>query len=181
MKRILAIAGTFAFLAALAPADTPITPSLSSQALHLQRNRELINKVVLKGLQLAKEIDPLARAEICDGMARHLIAEIRLASKKKDAPRAAELADHLRDLLKQGVADNLISARENAPEGSSQEPNFLKVRDKITKLSKTVADLNAELSKTRESEEEADLDRCLAAIHEGRDAVDQAIKSTGKE
>ena len=52
---------------------------------------------------------------------RLLADEIRQAAAGHEKARAVELGQHLRSLLKNGVAENLSKAREGIPSGSAEE------------------------------------------------------------
>jgi len=129
-------------LAAVSRAQSPAPPlSAAEQARRFGRNRSLIEKLVTGGLQLADEDDPLKRADCCNGIAQSMADEIRLAVGGHEKGRVAELKQHLHSLLKDGVAENLIQARERIPNGSAEEKELRKVRDDTEQFLKPVQEV----------------------------------------
>src|SRR5207248_6749968 len=127
-----------------------------------------IQKVVLNSLVLAGEPDHLKRAAACADMAERLADEIRLA---KDEPeRAIELADHLRAILKLGVAANLTLARGNIPSGSNDEPQLWEVQDRTAT---DMQELEAEFPADTDTLDDLKLTR--RTVQEGRAAVQKAF------
>jgi hypothetical protein len=77
--------------------------------------RDLLGTVVLHGLRLAEENDPLRRADSCNEVAEHLVQGILLASGGGDTERAGKLGGFLGSLMDRGVAPNLQRFQDSAP------------------------------------------------------------------
>lgn len=85
-------------------------PQLRSPSWEPSRSgtmRDLLGIVVLQGIQLAEEPDPLRRAEHCNDVADHLVQGILLASSGGDTDRAEKLGGFLANVMDRGVASNL--------------------------------------------------------------------------
>jgi hypothetical protein len=129
-------------LAAVSQAQSPAAPlSAAEQARRFGRNRSLIEKLVMGGLRLADEDDPLKRANYCNGIAQSMADEIRQAAGDHEKARVTELKQHLHSLLKDGVAENLIQARKRIPNGSAEEKELRKVRDDTEQFLKPVQEV----------------------------------------
>jgi hypothetical protein len=129
-------------LAAVARAESPDARlSPAEQAQRFRRNRGLIDKLVTGGVRLAGEDDPVKRADCCNGIAQSMADEIRRAAEDHEKARAVELGQHLRSLLKSGVAENLSRAREGIPSGSAEEKALQKVRDDTEQFLKPVQEV----------------------------------------
>src|SRR5262249_51517560 len=94
-------------------------PSAADQTQRFQRNQALIVALVHGGLHLAAEEDPIQRANHCNVVVKLFAVEMRQAADTHEAGRFAELGQHLRALLEDGVAANLSRARGSIPEGSA--------------------------------------------------------------
>src|SRR5262249_7925215 len=69
--------------------------------------RDLLGVLVLQGIDLAEEKDPLRRAQTCNEVADHLVQGILLASSGGDTVRAEKLGGFLGSVMDRGVATNL--------------------------------------------------------------------------
>jgi hypothetical protein len=78
--------------------------------------RDLLGVLVLQGIELAEETDPLRRAATCNSVAEHLVQGILLASSGGDADRAAKLGGFLGSVMDRGVATNLDRYQPAGPE-----------------------------------------------------------------
>jgi hypothetical protein len=160
-------------IASLAAADSPRQLTLAEQADYLHRNLGLIKSVVGNSLALAHEDTPLKRAEACSKTAAVLGGEIQQATDAHDSARAAELALHLRKLLTQGVAANLAAA--GVPPGSTDEAPLQQIQKD------TVKDMRALEEHLPPPSTDADLERTIQRVREGRVQVEKAVKRQKKE
>src|SRR5262249_27714581 len=90
--------------------DSPAPPELRSPPWQPARSgtlRDLLGPLVLEGLRLAAEDDPLRRADSCNDVADHLVQGILLASSGGDTDRAAKLGSYLGNVRDRGVNKNL--------------------------------------------------------------------------
>jgi hypothetical protein len=100
--------------------ETPAAPEVRSPAWQFGRSgtmRDLMGTLVLQGLDLAKEDDPLKRADYCNDMAEHLVQGILLASSGGDSGRAETLGGFLGSVMDRGVGKNLD---RGVPEGAGE-------------------------------------------------------------
>jgi hypothetical protein len=123
--------------------DSARRPSAVEQAALLHRNRELLETLVDGGLGLTQETAPLERAERCRLMAVKLKDEIASAAGKDERDRLAELAQHLRRLIEQGLTANLRQARQSIPPHSAEEKQLFELRDLTKALLQQVEDVLA--------------------------------------
>ena len=141
MKRLLLLPIAVVLLATLAWADDPaLPPTAAERAQMFQRDRALIQVLVRGGLRLAAEEDPLGRADSCADLAEQLASEIRQAAESRQGDRAAELGDHLRALLNDGVDVNLSGARNVIPPGSAEEKKLQTVSKRAMNLKRFLDD-----------------------------------------
>jgi hypothetical protein len=79
-----------------------------------RRELPLMRKLVEGGLLLAKETDPIRRADQCTVLAKDLTQEVQRAVQGRNRARADVLGHCLEKLLVRGVADNLNRLPPNA-------------------------------------------------------------------
>lgn len=94
-----------------------------------RRNLPLLGSLVDGSLKLVRPDDPgpLRRAERCLDPVRAVGRDVREAAEANEGARAAELADDLSRLLREGVAANLEAARRQTPPGSTLEADMRRV------------------------------------------------------
>ncbi len=78
--------------------------------------RDLLGVLVLQGIQLAEESDPLRRAEHCNDVAEHIVQGILLASSGGDTDRAVKLGGFLGSVMDRGVTTNLDRYQPAGPQ-----------------------------------------------------------------
>ena len=170
MKTILRGAGIVAATAltvaghVLAQQDSPV-----DRARELKRDQQMVQTLIVSGLVLAAEKDPLRRADQCNRLADRYATEIKLAVKDKDAVRAAQLGQQMQALLTRGVAQNLAVARA-APQ--PDEPEIHRLGAWVTITAKAIED---ELGNHPELERE-EMQFTLQAVAQGKAEVEQAVK-----
>jgi hypothetical protein len=145
--------------------------TVDERAQQLQHDDEMIRALVKGGLNLAKEPDPLKRADQCNEIADVLGRGVKKAVGKKDGTRAALLGEQMQSILVQGVAVNLTTARE------TMKPDH----EAIAKVGQNVADSARSIEEEvqRLAEPEIML-LTLQAIAKGKTEVDLAVKGQGK-
>jgi hypothetical protein len=90
--------------------ESPVPPELRSPPWQPARSgtvRDLLGTLVLEGMRLATEDDPLRRADSCNDVADHLVQGILLASSGGDTDRAARLGSYLGNVRDRGINKNL--------------------------------------------------------------------------
>ncbi len=113
MKPVLAFILAILTAAGLALADGPArTPQERLQ--QFRRELSLVRNLVDGGLRLAKQDDPLRRADECTVLARDVTHEAQRAVQARNRGRADVLGHCLEKLLVRGVADNLNRLPANA-------------------------------------------------------------------
>jgi hypothetical protein len=177
MSRFFLTTSMFLVLAALASADSPRWQSSSEPGRHLERNVDLIEKLVDDGLELADKSNPLDRAKACGAIATRLAAAIEKAADDKDTVRAAELAQHLRLVLQRGVAANLTTARQEIHPGSADEKRLFETSDHAAELIHT---LEKQFKQAASGEEGRSLVSPLQPARKGFDSVEKAIREVSK-
>jgi hypothetical protein len=178
MRRLLLIPLALVAVNALVwAADAPANREAAERARRLQRNRPLVEELVEGGLRLAGEKDALRRADRCNDLARHLADEIGTAADHNEGARAAELGQHLNDLLEQGVAGNLSEARSHIPAGSSEEEQLRDVHDRAAGL---LGPLEQQLQNVADPRTRDDLRHTLGAVQAARAHIGKAIQGSGK-
>jgi hypothetical protein len=90
----------------------------------------LLSALVVHGLLLAEEDDPLRRADYCGDMANHMVQAIVLASARGDQDSATRLGKQLGSVLDRGVTPNLGRFQAKDP----QDPNLAELKQLIEKL-----------------------------------------------
>jgi hypothetical protein len=153
--------------------DPSLPPDSSYVWQQLTRNRSLIQTLVIGGLVLATEEDPLQRANHCNGLARQLVDEIQQAADREDAGRAAELGGHLHDLLQGGLVRNLNTVRDQTPASSTRFKVLREVSEEAQRVTEPLEKRFHTISKTDPSE----LRRVLQSIHDARAEVAELLTS----
>jgi hypothetical protein len=156
-------------------------PAPAERLRLFRRNRGLIEKVVQSGLLLAAERDPLRCAQCCADLAESLAIEIKDAAHSKEGSRVAELGQHLRDLLKQGVAANVTTVRsqvEKAPPDSSLRKDFAKLQRVHDQTTQVLQRLDRDLQRVVDPGDR-EAERARNAVQEGRTEVERAMKGPG--
>ncbi|MFL5245157.1 MAG: hypothetical protein ACJ8FY_23895 [Gemmataceae bacterium] len=177
MSRFFLTSVVFVFLAALASADSPLWPTAAEQAHHLERNADLIEKLVDGGLDLAQQKSALDRAKSCGTLAARLSDEIQKAAADRDSARTLELSQHLRLVLQRGIAANLSTARREIHPGSAEEA---KLFEGTSQASQLIHDLEQQLKRALAGEENRMLDQPLSPARRGCESVEKAIRELGK-
>ncbi len=155
---LLAVVTGYGILSARAAAE-------NERLRQFQQNRELIQKLVRSGVDLAGEKDRFKRVEYCNKLAESLTAEMQQAARDKDGTRFEELGRHLRT-LQHGMADNVKSL-------PAQD-------DKIPALEKylmgTIKPLEDQLQQAPDKDKQQDVQRALQGVREGQAEVENALK-----
>jgi hypothetical protein len=144
------------------------------RAQQLQHDHDLIETLVDGGLELAQEDDPLKRADLCNTIANALASEVKNAVKKKNSVRAALLSEQMQSILVQGMAVNLVTARQTMIPDSPQEVAIAKLGEKVAVAAKSIED------EVDRIDDPTKMQSTLIAVHEGRKQIELAIKAKGK-
>jgi hypothetical protein len=139
----------------------------------LHRDGAIIASVVESSLVLAAENDPLKRAHRCTGIAQTLAEEGGRAASKKENERVAEFGEYLHELLEQGVAYNLLSARKNSPAGNAVER---KLRPVGAEAAQVIERLEQQLHQAQKTEVQPTLQSTLEQLQADHQQVVKAIK-----
>lgn len=173
LSRLLAVVVVQAIV--LEP-EAPAAPA-AERAGSFHRNRGLIGRLVQSGLRLAVAENAVERANCCADLAEDLAEEIEQAAENREAARVAELGQHLSALLKQGVADNVRDRSDDVLRDTSLKRDLEKVGQRTTAV---VKPLEEQLQRAADAENREQMQHALKAVHDGRTAVEQALRGEGK-
>jgi hypothetical protein len=108
---------------------TKTRPTPVQKTQLLQKNYNLIEKLVDNGLKLTKQTDPLSRSENFRGTFLELEQQILAALHERDADRLVELNEHLQSLSSRGLLPTVGAARETISQNHPNESRLFEVRD----------------------------------------------------
>jgi hypothetical protein len=130
MRRSLVSLVGFTALAAWAGGQGPPPPLPAADRVRLFRaDQTLINSLVDHGVTLGNADNPLARADGARKAALSLATALkRVANDDRDADRAAELADLLAEVVRDGLTPNLDEATRTFPPGTPQAADLARLR-----------------------------------------------------
>lgn len=131
MTRAALTLTVFLALAAWSGAQGP-SPTLPIDVqLRMHReDRVLLNDLVRQGLALSNKDDAVGRAEECEKAVRSLGAALRRAAESQNADRAAELADHLEAVCREGLLPNIDEALRTIDPASPEWARLKVVRER---------------------------------------------------
>lgn len=135
----------------------------------------LLVSLVLQGLKLADENDPLRRADLCSELALFLAPNVVLLSARGDEQLAGEMGACLGELLDRGVEKNLGRAESADAKGSRLEESQA-VRGRSEQA---VVILEQNLS-SASPEARAGIERAVEASNSKHDRTKKAGKGKGK-
>lgn len=135
--------------------------------------RPLLGALVMNGLRLAAEDDPLRRADYCTDVADQLVQTILQASATGDAEQASRLGTYLGQLVEMGVVKNL----ERVPSSDLEGTRLHQWEEIGARLVKTTDVLERNLAKAPEAARPG-LERAIEASSLGR--MDQGKGQKGK-
>jgi hypothetical protein len=148
-------------------------PDAANRRQRLRRDGAIIETVVQSSLILAGENDPIKRATCCTSMAQALAAEAGRAAGNHDDGRVAEFGEYLHELLEQGIATNLLSARKRSPAGSAVER---KLRPVGAQAAEVVERLEQQLRQLQSGDAQPSLQSTLEQLRAGHSEVEKALK-----
>jgi hypothetical protein len=156
--------------AGLALANPPAPRTPAERLKELRGDLTLVRKLVEGGLRLAKEEDPLQRADQCNLLAKGLSGAVQRAVKDRDRSRADALGRRLEALLVRGVAGNLQRAREQMPANSPSLPELRRLGDEALSV---IEPLRKEFDQVPETEQHK-MSSVLQAVTQGQAEVEKA-------
>jgi hypothetical protein len=92
----------------------------------------LLATLVLHGLKLSDENDPLQRADLCAELAQRVVPSVVLVSTGSDTSEAGDLVEGVATLLNRGVVNNLDKAEDGAAQQRLAE--MQKVRRRLLQI-----------------------------------------------
>jgi hypothetical protein len=135
VARALLLLISFAVLAAWAGAQggpPPLSPA--DRAKLFKTDRALLDQLVNHSIDLSKADNPLKQAQECQATARTLAVYLRrAAADEQDADRVAEMAGLLTEMVRDGLAPNLSTARQTFPATSPQGKQVAELGDNALK------------------------------------------------
>ncbi len=156
-------------------------PALAPPPVHLlrvrqfQRNFPVIQSLVEGSLRLAREEDPLRRAQCCTEVLEGLAGSLEQAVAQADRPRIVELSYELDLLLKEAVATNLERACGAEPRGPARAKDLLAVGRRVAEI---LLPLEGRIGRFEGSEE---TDSAVHYLKEGRVAVEKGLEGLGDQ
>jgi hypothetical protein len=105
--------------------------------------RLLLSALVMNGIRLAEEIDPLKRADCCSDLADTLLQAIVTASVKGDQGNVSSLGKHLGEFVERGVSVNLARVPPSDPRVAELKQIMQRTNQILGALDKTVENMSA--------------------------------------
>ena len=135
MVRVLLVLVSFGGLAVWAGAQgQPPALDPAQRAKLFAADRELLNQLVNHSIDLSKADTPLKQAQESQATARTLAVYLkRAAEDEKDADRVAEMAGLLADMVRDGLAPNLQTARRTYKPGTPGHAEVAKLGESAAK------------------------------------------------
>jgi hypothetical protein len=149
-------------------AEAPRTPAPGAA-------QPLLTVLVVQGLRLAEEEDPLRRADLSAELAHHLSQAVVLLAAGGDADQASDLSASLGELMDVGVAENLDRAEKADVKGARRA----EAEQVQQRASQAVEALKRNLAHAPEAAR-AGLERALKASAEGWERSQRDGGSKGK-
>jgi hypothetical protein len=172
-------------------AENAAVPGLPHQPEALPRGsdyrRLLLSALVMNGLRLAEESDPLKRADCCSDLADHLLKAIVTASVKGDQHNVSALGLHLGEFVERGVSANLARVPSNDPRVAELKEVMQRTNQILIALDTTLdqAAMKGQSEKLDPAalERIKDLERMLKDVEKSLKKVHRAFKDgeKGKE
>lgn len=145
--------------------------------------RLLLSALVMNGLRLAEETDPLKRADCCSDLADHLLQAIVTASVKGDKHNVSELGKHLGEFVERGVSTNLARVPNDDPRVKELRQVMLRTSQILLALDKTVEEMAArgDGSKADSTPDQLkNLEKMLKDVEKSLKKVQKSFKETDK-
>jgi hypothetical protein len=135
VARVLLVLSSFAVLAAWAGAQgEPPALAPAQRAKLFATDRALLDQLVNHSIDLSKADNPLKQAQESQATARTLAVYLkRAANEEKDADRVAEMAGLLEEMVRDGLAPNLQTARRTYPLGTPGHAEVVKLGEAAAK------------------------------------------------
>lgn len=146
--------------------------------------RLLLSGLVMNGLRLAEEIDPLKRADCCSDVADVLLQAIVTASVKGDQENVSALGKHLGDFLERGVSVNLARVPSNDPRVTELKQVMLRTNQILIALDKTVEHMSVKKGPDKVDpkslEQIKELEKMLKDVEKSLKKVHKSFKEAEK-
>lgn len=155
---------------ASAPADERLT--------ELRRDLEMIEAFVEGGLRLAREDDPLKRAQACNEMAEKVAREIKASTGKKEVTRVVALGERLQTILIRGVGDNLELARKEEIE-AARKKEIVTVGGRVEEWTKPLQASMRKAFETLDEKSAKEFAPAMEGLSRAREDVESVV--TGKK
>jgi hypothetical protein len=172
---------SFLPVACLAAVQVRAEPSSSvvaaDMAARFQRNRKLIQALVENCLRLSELTEAVQRASSCMVIAERLGEEAERAVADNDIGRATELTRAFKDLLVEGVAFNLTTARGEIPPGAVREAEMLQIGDHVKRITEPLQATLRVVAGAKDAPER--WQRLVKLVTDSQAAVNKALKDRG--
>jgi hypothetical protein len=132
--RVLLLLVCSGVLAAWAGAQGPPALNPADRVKLFSTDRALLDQLVNHSIDLSKADTPLKQAQESQATARTLAVYLRRAANdEKNADRVAELAGLLTEMVRDGLAPNLQTARKTYPPGTPAHADVVKLGESAAK------------------------------------------------
>ena len=121
MRRLVTTSFALALLAAFASGQPTGGPLAGEQLKLFQSNRELLENLIERSVDLANADTPVAKIKACHESTKDLGRAIKDAADRDDADRVAELSEHLTAVIHHGLVPTIDRARAIIPIGTPAE------------------------------------------------------------
>jgi hypothetical protein len=146
--------------------------------------RLLLSSLVMNGLRLAEEIDPLKRADCCSDLADNLLQAIVTASVKGDQENVSTLGKHLSTFVERGVSANLARVPNNDPRVTELKQIMIRTNQILAALDKTVEQATLKGNSTKldakSLEQIKELEKMLKDVEKSLKKVHKSFKDDDK-
>ncbi len=139
MHRLRFLSTVFALsaLALWAGAQAPAQAPLAAEQLKLfQSNRDLLERLVEHGVELANADTPVARVKACHESVKDLGRALRYAAESDDPDRVVELGDYLSNMIQKSLVPSIDDAQKIIPAGTDAEKELLDLTNRAAEDAK---------------------------------------------
>lgn len=147
--------------------------------------RLLLSALVLNGIRLAEETDPLKRADCCSDLADHLLQAIVTASVKGDDHNVSALGKNLGEFVDRGISVNLARVSVNDPRVAELKDLMQRTNHIMLALDKTLEQMSAKGAPNKldpaSLDRLKDLEKMLKDVEKSLKKVHRAFKDGEKE
>jgi hypothetical protein len=147
--------------------------------------RLLLSALVMNGIRLAEETDPLKRADCCSDLADHLLQAIVTASVKGDDHNVSALGKNLGEFVDRGISVNLARVSVNDPRVAELKDLMQRTTHIMLALDRTLEQMSAKGASNKldpaSLDRLKDLEKMLKDVEKSLKKVHHAFKDGEKK